>query len=135
MPYLIPSRTPLTPEQVERGFDYLLTLRTGGEDALARQPEADPALAFVLPRLAEDMVRPVLRRATTASRAFADSADLISVVRHGLRQLQYRPAPMSSTAASPAPPASGASHHDDITHSRSVVGRGRPASAGAPLPG
>ncbi|MEU6965965.1 hypothetical protein [Streptomyces chrestomyceticus] len=29
MPYLIPSRTPLTPQQVERGFDYLLALQTG----------------------------------------------------------------------------------------------------------
>ncbi|MFJ4880815.1 hypothetical protein ACIP93_37165 [Streptomyces sp. NPDC088745] len=26
MPYLILPRTPLTPEQVERGFDYLLAL-------------------------------------------------------------------------------------------------------------
>ncbi len=30
MPYPIPSCTPLTPQQVERGFDYLLALQTGG---------------------------------------------------------------------------------------------------------
>jgi hypothetical protein len=29
MPYLIPSRTPLTPERVERGFDYLQALQMG----------------------------------------------------------------------------------------------------------
>ncbi|MEU1940473.1 hypothetical protein ACH49O_41415 [Streptomyces coeruleorubidus] len=59
MPYLIPSRTPLTPEQVERGFDYLLALQTGGGAAVAGRAEADPELAFVLLRLAEDIVWPV----------------------------------------------------------------------------
>ncbi|GAA2532149.1 hypothetical protein GCM10010423_29730 [Streptomyces levis] len=33
----------------------------------------------------------VLRRTTTADRAFADSDDLNTAVRRGLRQLQYRP--------------------------------------------
>ncbi|MEU3296993.1 hypothetical protein ABZ722_32210, partial [Streptomyces longwoodensis] len=32
----------------------------------------------------------VLRRTTTANRAFADPDDLITAVRRGLRQLQYR---------------------------------------------
>ncbi|MFE3370071.1 hypothetical protein ACFXOK_10770 [Streptomyces sp. NPDC059173] len=59
MPYLIPPRTPLTPEQVERGFDYLLALQTGGGAAVAGQAEANPELAFVLLRLAEDVIWPV----------------------------------------------------------------------------
>ncbi|WP_327348962.1 hypothetical protein [Streptomyces europaeiscabiei] len=59
MPYLIPSRTPLTPEQVERGFDYLQALQTGGGAAVAGRAEADPELAFVLLRLAEDIIWPV----------------------------------------------------------------------------
>ncbi|MFE9559417.1 hypothetical protein ACFYMW_40390 [Streptomyces sp. NPDC006692] len=59
MPYLIPSRTPLTPDQVERGFDYLLALQLGGGGAVAGRPEADPELAFILLRLAEDIVWPV----------------------------------------------------------------------------
>ncbi|WP_326621881.1 hypothetical protein OHA57_39950 (plasmid) [Streptomyces anulatus] len=59
MSYLIPPRTPLTPEQVERGFDYLLALQTGGGSAVAGQVEADPELAFVLLRLAEDIIWPV----------------------------------------------------------------------------
>ncbi|MEU6610385.1 DDE endonuclease, partial [Streptomyces shenzhenensis] len=33
----------------------------------------------------------VLRRTTTANRAFAEPDDLITAVRRGLRQLQYRP--------------------------------------------
>ncbi|MFD0332396.1 hypothetical protein ACFQZ0_00755 [Streptomyces erythrogriseus] len=33
----------------------------------------------------------VLRRTTTANRVFADPDDLITAVRRGLRQLQYRP--------------------------------------------
>ncbi|PJM98631.1 hypothetical protein CG740_34920 [Streptomyces sp. CB01201] len=56
MPYLIPTRTPLTPDQVERGFDYLLALQTGGGAAVAGRAEADPELAFILLRLAEDIV-------------------------------------------------------------------------------
>ncbi|MFF7845191.1 hypothetical protein ACFZC6_41595 [Streptomyces ossamyceticus] len=58
MPYLIPPRTPLTPEQVERGFDYLLALQMGGGDAIAGRAEADPELAFVLLRLAEEIIWP-----------------------------------------------------------------------------
>ncbi|MET9968408.1 hypothetical protein ABZZ80_21380 [Streptomyces sp. NPDC006356] len=59
MPYLIPSRTPLTPEQVERGFDYLLALQRGGGAAVAGRAEADPELAFILLRLYEDVVWPI----------------------------------------------------------------------------
>lgn len=59
MPHLIPPRTPLTPEQVERGFDYLLALQMGGGADVAGRAEADPGLAFVLLRLAEDIVWPV----------------------------------------------------------------------------
>ncbi|MFD8962957.1 hypothetical protein ACFV0W_39980 [Streptomyces anulatus] len=59
MPYLIPPRTPLTPEQMERGFDCLLALQTGGGAAVAGRAEADPELAFVLLRLAEDIIWPV----------------------------------------------------------------------------
>ncbi|MFJ3176263.1 hypothetical protein ACIPJK_36610 [Streptomyces roseus] len=59
MPYLIPSRTPLTPDQVERGFDYLLALQTGGGASVAGRAEADPELAFILLRIAEDIVWPV----------------------------------------------------------------------------
>ncbi|MET9294849.1 hypothetical protein [Streptomyces sp. NPDC003077] len=57
MPYLIPPRTPLLPEQVERGFDYLLALQMGGGAAVAGRAEAE--LAFVLLRLAEDILWPV----------------------------------------------------------------------------
>ncbi|MYU23727.1 hypothetical protein [Streptomyces sp. SID8352] len=59
MPYLIPPRTPLTPEQVERGFDYLLALQMGGGAAVAGRAEADPELAFVMLRMAEDIIWPV----------------------------------------------------------------------------
>ncbi|WP_331722345.1 hypothetical protein [Streptomyces canus] len=59
MPYLIPSRTPLTPKQVEQSFDYLLALQMSGDVAVAGRAEADPELAFVLLRLAEDIVWPV----------------------------------------------------------------------------
>ncbi|WP_051798526.1 hypothetical protein [Streptomyces sp. NRRL S-337] len=59
MPYLIPPRTPLMPEQVERAFDYVLALQMGGGGAIAGQAEADPELAFVLLRLAEDIIWPV----------------------------------------------------------------------------
>lgn len=58
MPYLIPSRTPLTPEQVEQGFDFLLALQTGGGNYASQQVEATPELAFILLRLAEDIIWP-----------------------------------------------------------------------------
>ena len=58
MPYLIPYRTPLTPEQAERGFDYLLALQTGGSASVAGRAGVDPELAFILPRLGQDIVWP-----------------------------------------------------------------------------
>ncbi|CAL9632024.1 hypothetical protein SUDANB120_06122 [Streptomyces sp. enrichment culture] len=57
MPYLIPTRTPLTPEHKERGFGYLPALQSGGGTGAAGRAEAGPEPAFVLLRLAED--RPV----------------------------------------------------------------------------
>ncbi|MEW2075346.1 transposase [Streptomyces sp. NPDC013433] len=50
---------------------------------------------FQLPPCAPDLnpvedIWSVLRRTTTANRAFADPDDLITAVRRGLRQLQYR---------------------------------------------
>ncbi|GHB32540.1 hypothetical protein [Streptomyces chryseus] len=59
MPYLIPPRTPLTPEQVERAFDYLLALQTGGGSNVAGRADADPELAFLLLRVAEDVIWPM----------------------------------------------------------------------------
>ncbi|MFH8753740.1 hypothetical protein ACH4GK_41495 [Streptomyces rimosus] len=41
---------------MERGFDYLLALQTGGGAAVAGRPAAGPKLAFVLLRLAEDII-------------------------------------------------------------------------------
>ncbi|MFJ6805709.1 hypothetical protein ACIQRK_06630 [Streptomyces anulatus] len=58
-PVDLPPRTPLTPEQVERGFHYLLALQMGGGAAVTGRAEADPQLAFVLLRLAEDIIWPV----------------------------------------------------------------------------
>ncbi|MFE5546102.1 hypothetical protein ACFQ71_20060 [Streptomyces sp. NPDC056534] len=73
MPYLIPTRTPLTPEQVERGFDYLLALQMGSGAAVAGRAEADPELAFVLLRLAEDIIWPVTAVDGEAADLCADS--------------------------------------------------------------
>ncbi|MBT2530515.1 hypothetical protein J7E91_35535 [Streptomyces sp. ISL-99] len=58
MPYLIPSRTPLPPKQVERAFDYVITLQLGGGSNVAGRADADPELAFLLLRLAEDIIFP-----------------------------------------------------------------------------
>ncbi|MFF5426386.1 MULTISPECIES: hypothetical protein [unclassified Streptomyces] len=59
MPYLIPARTPLTPEQVEQGFDYLLALQMGGGNYVSGRTPATAELAFLLLRLAESSVFPV----------------------------------------------------------------------------
>ncbi|MGV9758628.1 hypothetical protein ACWDUC_22750 [Streptomyces tricolor] len=56
MPYVIPSRTPLTSEQVEQGFGYLPALQTGGGTYAAGRVEATPELAFILLRLVEDII-------------------------------------------------------------------------------
>ncbi|MER5312262.1 hypothetical protein ABT034_31295 [Streptomyces sp. NPDC002773] len=79
MPYLIPTRTPLTPEQVERGFDYLLTLQTGGGTYAAGRVEATPELAFTLLRLAEDIIWPVTAVDGEAADLCADSFALDEV--------------------------------------------------------
>lgn len=59
MPLLIPARTPLTPEEVDRAFDYLLTLQMGGGNYASGRTPATPELAFLLLRLAENIVFPV----------------------------------------------------------------------------
>lgn len=57
MPYLVPPRTPLTPEQVDRAFSYLMALEAGGGTNVAGRE--DPELAFLILRLTEDLVLPV----------------------------------------------------------------------------
>jgi transposase len=57
--------------------------------------ERDWLTAYQLPPYGPDLnpvegIWSVLRRTTTANRAFADPQDLITTVRRGLRQLQYR---------------------------------------------
>ncbi|MCX5078608.1 hypothetical protein OHA84_37115 [Streptomyces sp. NBC_00513] len=59
MPYLIPPRTPLTPGEVDRAFDYLLALQMGGGNHASGRTSATPELAFLLLRLAENIVFPV----------------------------------------------------------------------------
>lgn len=59
MPYLTLPRTPLTPEEVEQGFDYLLALQMGGGNYVSGRTSATPELAFLLLRLAENIVFPV----------------------------------------------------------------------------
>ncbi|WP_329169454.1 hypothetical protein OG709_35920 (plasmid) [Streptomyces sp. NBC_01267] len=59
MPYLIPSRTPLTTEEVDLAFDYLLALQMGGGNYASGRTSATPELAFLLLRLAENIVFPV----------------------------------------------------------------------------
>jgi len=57
MPCLVPPRTPLTPEQVERAFAYLMALEAGGGANVAGRE--DPELAFLMLRLTDDLVLPV----------------------------------------------------------------------------
>lgn len=59
MPYLVPPRTPLTPEQVHRAFAYLMALEAGGGANVAGREQADPELPFLMLRLTEDLVLPV----------------------------------------------------------------------------
>jgi hypothetical protein len=59
MPYLVPTRIPLTPEQVERAFAYLMALEAGGGAGVAGLEQADPELPFLMLRLTEDLVLPV----------------------------------------------------------------------------
>nr|WP_279616984.1 transposase [Streptomyces corchorusii] len=75
--------------------------------------ERDWLTVFQLPPYAPDLnpvegIWSVLRRTTTANRAFADPHDLITAVRRGLRQLQYRhdvlDGCLTGTGLIPAPP-------------------------------
>ncbi|WP_446039041.1 hypothetical protein [Streptomyces sp. SID1121] len=52
-----PPVRPLTPEQVQKGFGFLLALQMGGGNVAHRTD--DPELPFVLLRLAEDITIPV----------------------------------------------------------------------------
>ncbi|GGY82708.1 hypothetical protein GCM10010363_74220 [Streptomyces omiyaensis] len=79
MPYLTPTRTPLTPEQVEQGFDYLLALQTGGGTYAAGRVEATPELAFTLLQLAEDIIWFVTTVDGKATHLCADSFALDEV--------------------------------------------------------
>ncbi|MFJ9078140.1 hypothetical protein ACIRO3_23280 [Streptomyces sp. NPDC102278] len=58
MPYLIPARTPLAPEEVDRTFDHLLALQMGGGIYASDRTPNTPELAFLLLRLAENIVFP-----------------------------------------------------------------------------
>ncbi|MFD5644150.1 hypothetical protein ACFWIP_20800 [Streptomyces anulatus] len=79
MPYLIPPRTPLTPMKAERGFDYFLALQMGSDAAVAGRAQADPELAFVLLRLAEDIIWPVTAVDEESTDPCADSFALDKV--------------------------------------------------------
>jgi hypothetical protein len=62
MPYLVQPRTPLTPEEVELAFEYLLAIQDHSEHALATvidRTKAVPAPTYLLLRLAEDIIIPV----------------------------------------------------------------------------
>ncbi|MFF8594837.1 transposase [Streptomyces sp. NPDC015220] len=57
--------------------------------------DRDRLTVYRLPPYAPDLnpvdgIWSVLRRSTTADRAFRTPAGLITAIRHGLRQLQYR---------------------------------------------
>ncbi len=89
--------------------------------------DRDWLTVFQLPPYAPDLnpvegIWSVLRRTTTANRAFADPEDLITAVRRGLRQLQYRHDVLDGCLPAPV---SGAGHHDDITLSKKVTGQFR----------
>lgn len=106
MPYLIPPRTPLTPEQVERCFDYLLELQMSGGAAVAGRAEADPQLAFVMLRLAEDTIWPVTAIDGESTDPCADSFALDEVGCVLLSTLRATPPPRRRPAS---PAASSAS--------------------------
>lgn len=75
--------------------------------------ERDWLTVYQLPSYAPDLnpvegIWSILRRTTTANRAFADPDDLITAVRHGLRLLQYRSDTLNGcltgTGLRPTPP-------------------------------
>ncbi|MER6374435.1 hypothetical protein ABT255_40130 [Streptomyces mirabilis] len=62
MPHLEQPRTPLTPEEVELAFEYLLAIQAHSEHSLATVIDrtiAVPAPTYLLLRLAEDNILPV----------------------------------------------------------------------------
>jgi len=73
-----------------------LTLNTHLAAGMRRYiADRDWLTVYQLPSYAPDLnsvegIWSVLRRTTTANRAFTDPEDLIAAVRRGLRQLQYR---------------------------------------------
>ncbi len=72
-------------------------------------PDHDWLTVYQLPPYAPDLnpvegIWSLLRRTTTANRAFKTPADLITAIRHGLRRLHTDTT--SSTAVSPAPDSS-----------------------------
>lgn len=74
-----------------------LTLNTHPTAGMRRYiADRDWLTVYQLPPSAPDFdpaegIWSVLRRTTTANRAFADPSDLITAIRRGLRRLQYRP--------------------------------------------
>ncbi|MFL4953280.1 hypothetical protein ACJ6WE_39815 [Streptomyces sp. MMS24-I31] len=62
MPHLEQSRTPLTPEEVELAFEYVLAIQDQSEHGLAAavdRTKAVPAPSYLLLRLAADIILPV----------------------------------------------------------------------------
>jgi hypothetical protein len=62
MPHLEQPRTPLTPQEVELAFEYLLAVQDPSEHAVSAivdRTNAVPTPTYLLMRLAEDIIRPV----------------------------------------------------------------------------
>ncbi|MGM0361735.1 hypothetical protein ACNFRX_17210 [Streptomyces griseoaurantiacus] len=81
MPHLEQSRTPLTPEEVELAFEYLLAIQTNSEHGVSTiidRTNAAPAPTYLLLRLAEDIILPVTDLAPDADPS-ADSFALDEV--------------------------------------------------------
>lgn len=69
MPHLEQSRTPLTPEEVELAFEYVLAIQDQSQHAVATivdRTRAVPAPSYLLLRLAEDIILPVTDLAADA---------------------------------------------------------------------
>ncbi|MFF7452072.1 MULTISPECIES: hypothetical protein [unclassified Streptomyces] len=69
MPHLGQSRTPLTPEEVELAFEYVLAIQGQSQHTVATivdRTGAAPAPSYLLLRLAEDIILPVTDLAADA---------------------------------------------------------------------
>ncbi|MFC9431661.1 hypothetical protein [Streptomyces sp. NPDC056987] len=69
MPYLEQPRMPLTPEEVELAFEYLLAVQNPhghAVTAICDRTKGVPEPAFLLMQLAEDILRPVTDLAVDA---------------------------------------------------------------------